>query len=91
MYSLILHGRNLVQLQKWRHLRVSVNLFQNGSAFSNTFSSSAIAADVSSRDGRKGHNFTVSYLVDSLGLATKVAESISMKVSSITRATLILF
>ncbi|CAH8256152.1 unnamed protein product [Arabidopsis lyrata] len=81
MYSLILHGRKLVQFQKWRHLRVSVNLYQDGSAFSNSFSSAASASDVSPRVGRKGNNFTVSYLVDSLGLPNKLAESISRKVS----------
>ncbi|KAG7587959.1 Transcription termination factor mitochondrial/chloroplastic [Arabidopsis suecica] len=75
MYSLILHGRKLVELQKWRHLRVSV---QKASPLSNYFSS---AADASLRDGRKGKTFTVSYLVDSLGLPKKLAESISRKVS----------
>ncbi|KAL1226115.1 Transcription termination factor MTERF15 [Cardamine amara subsp. amara] len=80
MYSLIRHGRSSTHLQKWRHLRVSVKLVENAFAFSNSFSS-AIAANVSSRDGQKGKNFTVSYLVDSLGLAKKVAESISRKVS----------
>ncbi|EOA35135.1 hypothetical protein CARUB_v10020263mg [Capsella rubella] len=81
MSSLIPHGKRLVQFQKWRNLSVAVNLFQNGSAFSNSFSSVASAADVSLRDGRKGKNFTVSYLVDSLGLAKRVAELISSKVS----------
>ncbi|CAH2047978.1 unnamed protein product [Thlaspi arvense] len=37
--------------------------------------------NVSHKDGRKGKTFTVSYLVDSLGLTTKLAESISRKVS----------
>ncbi|KAL1226107.1 Transcription termination factor MTERF4 [Cardamine amara subsp. amara] len=77
MYSLILHGRRLVQLQKRCNLRVSV---QNAFALSNSFSS-ASASDLSLRDGRKGNNFTVSYLVHSLGLTTKLAESISRKVS----------
>ncbi|KAL1226112.1 Transcription termination factor MTERF15 [Cardamine amara subsp. amara] len=77
MYSLILHGRRTLELQKWRNLRFVV---QNGFAFSNSYSS-ASAANVSSSDGRKGNNFTVSYLVDSLGLTTKLAESISRKVS----------
>ncbi|XP_010473423.1 PREDICTED: uncharacterized protein LOC104752864 [Camelina sativa] len=75
MYSLILHGKKLCELQKWRHLSFAV---QNASYFSNSFSSVATAAY---RDGRKGRNFTVSYLVDSLGLTRKVAESISMRVS----------
>ncbi|XP_006302254.2 transcription termination factor MTERF15, mitochondrial [Capsella rubella] len=81
---MILHGRRLVQLQKWLHLSVSEKLVQNGSAFTNSFSSiaSTVAADVSIiRDSRKGQNFTVSYLVGSLGLTTKLAESISKKVS----------
>ncbi|KAL0888907.1 hypothetical protein Bca101_012890 [Brassica carinata] len=96
MYSLIRHGRNSLELQKWLHLRFAVNLLQNESAFSpnpspnalsslsNSFSSpSAAASDVSSlRDGRKGNNFTVSYLVHSLGFTTKLAESIWTKVSS---------
>ncbi|XP_010430249.1 PREDICTED: transcription termination factor MTERF4, chloroplastic-like [Camelina sativa] len=71
MYSLILHGRRLVEL---RQLRVTV---QKPFAFF----SSASAGDLGPRVGRKGKNFTVSYLVDSLGLTTKLAESISKKVS----------
>ncbi|KAG7587958.1 Transcription termination factor mitochondrial/chloroplastic [Arabidopsis suecica] len=78
MYSLILHGRRLVELQKWRHLRFAL---KNVSPLSNSFSSASAAADVRSRDGRKGKNFTVSYLVDSLGFTTKLAESISRKVN----------
>ncbi|CAA7029829.1 unnamed protein product [Microthlaspi erraticum] len=74
MYSLILHGRRLIELQKCRHL-ISAAQNQNPFfAFSNYFSS---AADVS----RKEKTFTVSYLVDSLGLTRKVAESIFRKVS----------
>ncbi|CAA7029846.1 unnamed protein product [Microthlaspi erraticum] len=74
MYSLILHGRRLCELQRLRILRFAVNPLQNASAFSSSSSSS-------SRDGQKGQNFTVSYLVDSLGLTTKLAESISRRVS----------
>ncbi|KAL1189968.1 hypothetical protein V5N11_027635 [Cardamine amara subsp. amara] len=70
MYSLILHGRRSIQMQKWRNLRFVV---QNAFTFSNSFSS----ANVTSRDVQKGKNFTISYLVDSLGLTTKLAESIS--------------
>ncbi|KFK40598.1 hypothetical protein AALP_AA2G016400 [Arabis alpina] len=81
MYSLILHGRRLVQLQKCSNLSFSLNpLF----AFSNYFSSSSasVVTDVSSQEGiLKGKTFTVSYLVASLGLTTKLAESISRKVS----------
>ncbi|VYS49712.1 unnamed protein product [Arabidopsis thaliana] len=77
MYALILHGRRLVQLQKWCNFSLSV---QKASPISNFFSS-ASAACLSPRVGRKGNNFTVSYLVDSLGLTTKLAESISRKVS----------
>ncbi|CAA7029838.1 unnamed protein product [Microthlaspi erraticum] len=81
MCSLILHGRRSIALQKWFSLRFEVNLLQNDSAFSVSFSS-ASAGDVSSlQDSRKGQNFTVSYLVDSLGLASKLAESISKKVT----------
>ncbi|CAG7861318.1 unnamed protein product [Brassica rapa] len=73
MYTLrlSLHGRRLVELQKWRNVRVSVTLLQNAS-----FSP---PSDVSPR---KGQNFTVSsYLVDSLGLTRKLADSISKKVT----------
>ncbi|KAL0693796.1 hypothetical protein Bca4012_060976 [Brassica carinata] len=73
MSSLMLHGRRrFFELQKWRQLRFAV---QNSSPFS---SATASAVYVS----RKGHNFTVSsYLVESLGFTTKLAESISRKVS----------
>ncbi|XP_010473426.1 PREDICTED: transcription termination factor MTERF2, chloroplastic-like [Camelina sativa] len=89
MCSLIPHGKRLVQFQKWScNLSAAVNLCQNGSAFSNSFSSVASsAADVVSlRDGRKGKNFTVSYLVGSLGLAKRVAESISSKLSFVEKS-----
>ncbi|CAH8256154.1 unnamed protein product [Arabidopsis lyrata] len=79
MYTLILHGKRLVQLQKWRHLRVSVNLLEKPSPFPNSFSY-ATATDASLRAGRKRLNFSVSYLVASLGLTKEVAESISRKV-----------
>ncbi|CAA7014167.1 unnamed protein product [Microthlaspi erraticum] len=75
MSSLILHGRRLVQLQKCRHLRFAASPLQKASAFS--FSSAAVSLG----DGQKGQNFTVSYLVKSLGLTTKLAESIIRKVS----------
>ncbi|EOA33950.1 hypothetical protein CARUB_v10021445mg [Capsella rubella] len=77
MYSLILHGRRSVELHKWRNLRVSL---QKASSFFNSFSS-ASALHLSPRVGGKGKNFTVSYLVKSLGLTTNIAESISKKVS----------
>ncbi|KAJ4887278.1 Mitochondrial transcription termination factor family protein [Raphanus sativus] len=80
MYSLILHGRSLIQFPKRRSFSVPVTLFQNASTPFSTSSSSV--ADVSPRDSRKGKkNFTVSYLVGSLGLSTKLAESISRRVS----------
>ncbi|CAN7027019.1 unnamed protein product [Brassica oleracea var. botrytis] len=72
MSSLILHGRRFFELEKWRHLRFTMNV------------SFSTAADVSLhlQDGPKGHNFTVSnYLVESLGFTTKLAESISREVS----------
>ncbi|ESQ28140.1 hypothetical protein EUTSA_v10019750mg [Eutrema salsugineum] len=78
MYTtLTLHGRRSLVLQKWHNLRGSLqNVFF-------AFSSSASADVVRPRDDdRKGNNFTVSYLVDSLGLTRKLAESISKKVSS---------
>ncbi|CAH8256177.1 unnamed protein product [Arabidopsis lyrata] len=78
MYSLILHGRRSVELQKWRNLSVSV---PNASSFFNLFSFATTAAHLSPRVGRKGKDFTFSYLVDSLGLPKKLAESISRKVS----------
>ncbi|CAN7120528.1 transcription termination factor MTERF4, chloroplastic-like [Brassica rapa] len=67
MYSLILHGRRFCELQKWRHL--------NEYPFSNSFSSTSAAIL------QDGQNFTVSYLVGSLGLTSKLAESISKKLS----------
>ncbi|CAN6971324.1 unnamed protein product [Brassica rapa subsp. trilocularis] len=74
MLSLILHGRKSLELQRCRNLLFAVNPLQYSSAFSS-------AADASLQDGRKGHNFTASYLVASLGFTTKLAESISKKVS----------
>ncbi|CAG7861321.1 unnamed protein product [Brassica rapa] len=74
MLSLILHGRKSLELQRCRNLLFAVNPLQYSSAFSS-------AADASLQDGRKGHNFTASYLVTSLGFTTKLAESISKKVS----------
>ncbi|CAH8341036.1 unnamed protein product [Eruca vesicaria subsp. sativa] len=65
MYSLILRR---TRLQK---CRLSVNFPKKETVYLTSFSSAA----------RKGHNFTVSYLVDSLGLTTKLAESISKRVS----------
>lgn len=79
MYSLILHGRSLIQFPKRRSFTLSVTLFQNASTSFST--SSTPLADVSPRDARKGKNFTVSYLVRSLGLSTKLADSISRRVS----------
>ncbi|CAH8256163.1 unnamed protein product [Arabidopsis lyrata] len=75
MKSLII--RRFVGLQKWRNLRVSL---QNGSSFSNSFSS-ASDADVSLRDGLKGNKFKASCLVDSLGLASNRTTSVSSEVS----------
>ncbi|CAN7012090.1 unnamed protein product [Brassica rapa subsp. trilocularis] len=75
MFSLIILGRKQLALQKWRNFRVSLYFLQNPSAFSSSFSS----ADVSPR---KGQNFTVSYLVESLGFTTKLAESILRKVTT---------
>ncbi|CAA7055580.1 unnamed protein product [Microthlaspi erraticum] len=72
MFSSILHGSRSIELQKWRHLRFTANLLQKASSFSTT------SADLS----HKGKIFTIPYLVDSLGLTTKLAESISKKVTS---------
>ncbi|CDY47168.1 BnaA01g22940D [Brassica napus] len=72
MYSLTLQGRRSLDLHKcMRRLRVAVNPLQNAY-------SSASAA----QDGGKGKIFTVSYMVDSLGFTTKLAESTWRKVSS---------
>ncbi|CAA7029825.1 unnamed protein product [Microthlaspi erraticum] len=79
MFSLLLHGRRLIELQKCRHLRFAAQNQNLLFAFSNSFSSSSAASAVI--HGRKGKTFTVSYLVDSLGLTTKLAESISKKVT----------
>lgn len=55
-------------------------LLQNAYEFVDSFSSSSVtASDLSPEDERKRKSFTVSYLIDSLGLTTKLAESISMK------------
>ncbi|WZZ28117.1 hypothetical protein YC2023_011518 [Brassica napus] len=72
MYSLMLHGRRSFELQNcMRRLRVAVNPLQN------VYSSASAA-----QDGGKGKIFTVSYMVDSLGFTTKLAESTWRKVSS---------
>lgn len=76
MLSLIQHGKRSLELQKWRNLRVSVNFLQKESAFFSSSSSANVVADVSPQ----GNTFTVSYLVESLGLTTKLAESISRRV-----------
>ncbi|XP_024016818.1 uncharacterized protein LOC112090233 [Eutrema salsugineum] len=57
MYSLILHGKSSVELQKWRNLRIAVqNVF---SAFSNSFSSASATAHMSlPQDGPKEKIFT---------------------------------
>ncbi|KAF2580990.1 hypothetical protein F2Q68_00003495 [Brassica cretica] len=65
MFSLIIRGRKPLELHKWLNFRVSLN----PSAFSS-------ASDVSLQDTQKGNSFTVSYLVESLGFTTKLAESI---------------
>ncbi|CAH8272039.1 unnamed protein product [Arabidopsis lyrata] len=80
MYSLILQGgRRSRELHQWQN-RVMNLLLQNGSTFTESFSSVvATAKDLSFEDERKRKTFTVSYLIDSLGLTTKLAESISMK------------
>ncbi|CAH8352760.1 unnamed protein product [Eruca vesicaria subsp. sativa] len=80
MYTLILHGRRVIELLKRRNLRISLTLLQNTS-----FSSSPDVIP------RKGQNFTVSsYLVDSLGLTKKLADSLSKKVNFDERVILIL-
>ncbi|KAL9811296.1 putative transcription regulator mTERF family [Arabidopsis thaliana] len=78
MFSLILHGgRRSRELHQWRNLNL---LLQNSSAFTESFSSVVTTTkDLSLEDERKRKTFTVSYLIDSLGLTTKLAESISMK------------
>ncbi|EFH64304.1 hypothetical protein ARALYDRAFT_338172 [Arabidopsis lyrata subsp. lyrata] len=73
MNSLILGARRFVGLQKWRNLRVSL---QNGSAFSNSFSS-ATAADVNPKDGGKGETFKASSFLDSLRLAAKLTSKVN--------------
>ncbi|CAA7029824.1 unnamed protein product [Microthlaspi erraticum] len=79
MYYMILHGRRLIELQKCRHLILAAQNQNPFFAFSNSYSSTSAAAAVT--HGRKGQNFTVSYLVDSFGFTTKLAESISKKVT----------
>ncbi|CAH2048029.1 unnamed protein product [Thlaspi arvense] len=82
MFSLILHGKKSIELQKWRNSRILVKLFQNASSDFSSSSSSVIAHVSPPQDLLKGKTFTVSYLVDSLGFTTKLAESISRKVIS---------
>ncbi|CAN6820772.1 unnamed protein product [Brassica oleracea] len=79
MFSLIISGRKPLELHKWRYMRASFIFLQNPSAFPISFSSASAAADVSRR---KGNNFTLSYLVESLGFTTKLAESILRKVTT---------
>ncbi|KAF2585669.1 hypothetical protein F2Q70_00036513 [Brassica cretica] len=72
MYSLMLHGRRSLELHKcMRRLRVAVNPLQN-----------AYSSASATQDGGNGTIFTVSYMVDSFGFTTKLAESIWRKVSS---------
>ncbi|CAN8245034.1 unnamed protein product [Cochlearia groenlandica] len=81
MYSLmILRAGRSFELQQWRNFRFSATFLQKASPFSIPFSS-ATDSEINPRDGLKGNNFTVTYLVDSLGLAPKLAESISKKVN----------
>ncbi|KAL0732981.1 hypothetical protein Bca4012_009191 [Brassica carinata] len=76
MFSLIIRGRNSPgELHKWRNFIASLTSLQNPSSFS----SASAAADLSRR---KGNTFTLSYLVESLGFTTKLAESILRKVTS---------
>ncbi|CAN8245180.1 unnamed protein product [Cochlearia groenlandica] len=76
MNSLILHRRNSLKLHD---LRASLNLLQI--IFTSAFSS-AIDSHISTKDVRKSKPFdTVSYLVESLSLSPKIAESISKKVT----------
>ncbi|EOA20599.1 hypothetical protein CARUB_v10000909mg [Capsella rubella] len=87
MFSLILHrGRRSRELHQWRNLMKAapvINLLlplQNASPpFTESFSSTTTTDLLSLEDERKRKTFTVSYLIDSLGLTTKLAESISMK------------
>ncbi|KAF2609688.1 hypothetical protein F2Q70_00010414 [Brassica cretica] len=76
---MLYHGRKPLELHKWRYMRASFIFLQNPSAFPISFSSASAAADVSRR---KGNNFTLSYLVESLGFTTKLAESILRKVTT---------
>ncbi|CAA0299178.1 unnamed protein product [Arabidopsis thaliana] len=63
-------------------MKASVKLVQNViSVFSNSFSSVS-ADDVIPRDAQKEPKLTVSYLVDSVGIPIKFAESILKEVSS---------
>ncbi|KAF8053468.1 hypothetical protein N665_1411s0002 [Sinapis alba] len=82
MFSLILNNRRSRELNQWRNLITplfsNLLLLQNPPALANSFSS-ATASDLTPEDERKRKTFTVSYLVNSLGLTTKHAESISSK------------
>ncbi|KAJ4902041.1 Mitochondrial transcription termination factor family protein [Raphanus sativus] len=56
MHSLILHGIRLGELQKWRHLRLAVNPFQNEPPFSSTSASPEACRKESIGSEAKGRN-----------------------------------
>ncbi|KAG2240184.1 hypothetical protein Bca52824_090945 [Brassica carinata] len=85
MFSLILNVRRSSRdLHQWRNSISPLSnllLLQNPPPpLANPFSS-ATASDPTPEDERKRKTFTVSYLVNSLGLTPKLAESISSKAS----------
>ncbi|CAH8365034.1 unnamed protein product [Eruca vesicaria subsp. sativa] len=73
MFSLILNGRKSHELHQWRNL-----LSPFLPPFANPFSS-ATTSDLTPEEDQKQKTFTVSYLINSLGLTPKLAESISTK------------
>ncbi|CAN8252141.1 unnamed protein product [Cochlearia groenlandica] len=75
MISLII--RRSRESHQWRNLKSpALNLLLQNPSLS---FSSATATDLTLEEERRRKSFTVSYLVDSLGLSTKLAESISTK------------
>ncbi|KAF2533904.1 hypothetical protein F2Q70_00032439 [Brassica cretica] len=81
MFSSILNTRRSRELHQWRNLISPLSnllLPQTSPALASPFSS-ATASDLTPEDERKRKTFTVHYLINSLGLTPKLAESISSK------------
>ncbi|RID59383.1 hypothetical protein BRARA_F02617 [Brassica rapa] len=83
MFSFILNARRSRELHQWRNLTSPLSnllLPQTSPPFATSFST-ATASDPTPEDEKKRKTFTVHYLINSLGLTPKLAESISSKAS----------